>query len=208
MNIIFSLNNKKASILEENEKFLLFGNNFNKNMSKCSKIYLCNGDNIIGEGDLVEIKDIGHSKLGATNFILFWAKEIKKDEALVKVLEDALNFDLPNYDKSLNLSYMYNLWSLEVLKKTGHLPMLASLSSEEFRLYMENQEKADKVLSECDEWLDDLGFYNDGDESFFKKYIAISNIIVYNKSKELNNFKNKNNESISKAPKNWCYTIN
>lgn len=208
MNLIFNVNDKKASLFKKYEAILLFGNNLNENMNKCSKIYICNNEKIIAECTFEEVKEIKHSKLGVTNFIVFWADKIKKDKKLVEDLELALKFNLPGYDKSLNLSYMYNLWCLDTLKNTGNMPMLIYLSQEEFHSYIKNQDKADEIIEECDKWLDSLGFYNENDESFFKKYIAISNIIVYNKYKELSDFKNKNNETILTPPKNWCYTLN
>lgn len=208
MNIIFNISNNQMKPLLDNKKLLFFANNFSENTKKANKVYFCNKGQIIGEAKIKCIEIIPRSKVGTTNFILFWAQKIKKDKFLYDRIKQVFSYKIEGYDNYIKISHLYNEWALEYFDKNGEFPDIISLGLTKMSEYYKKKEKADEIISECDEWLTDIGYYNGGDESFFRKYMEISNIILYNTSKELNSFKNKNNKSIIKPPKTWCYTLN
>ena len=113
-----------------------------------------------------------------------------------------------NKEIDIKLMYLYNEWYLEFFDKEGYWFDTLKLSNKELFEFQEKRTKADKIIQEADEWLTNIGYYNENCESFFKKYLEISNIILYNTSKELNLFKNKNNQIFDKKIKNWAYTLN
>lgn len=204
MDLLFSFNDRLTKEIVTNRKFLFFGNNFSENMKNCDKIYICNNNKIIGESRIKAINIIPRVKVGTYNFILYYVRDVLKDKDLTEEVERVLNFDLPGYCPSYKLSFIFNFFRLENFDEYGGPMDLLKLNRAEWLQWSKNYDKANKLCEECDDWLTDIGYYQDG-ESFYRKYIEISDLVLYNVPIDINNFKNKKNEKIIKAPRSWCY---
>lgn len=211
MCILMSLYNIWIEKILNNEKPLEFRNNIGKNFKKGEKIYLYETSKnkgrkmVVGEVLIKDIQEIKFSKIGSYGLIKYYAQNILKDKKVVESIEEIYKFDLPNYDPSYKLYYLFQPDVLQLIKDTDKLPELMKMSTEEYREYDNLQKKAISIIKGCDKWLNNIGYYNQYGETFYKNYIELEKPIRYKTPIPLSKFKNLNGDTIKRAPQSWCY---
>lgn len=211
MAILMSIHNVWCEKILNGTKTLEFRNNIGKNFSIGDTIYIYetfrnNGRKmVVGEVKIKDIKEIPKSRCGCYGLLPYYAQHIVTDKEIKKAIIDTYNIDLPNYDGIFKMKWMFLPKYLEKFKATGHLPDFMLMKDEEFKEYEEKSFKAQLVMEACDDWLRDIGYYNECDESYYKKYIEIELPLRYETPIPVENFKNLKGEKITKAPQSWCY---
>ena len=66
-------------------------------------------------------------------------------------------------------------------------------------------DRSSKYISECDDWLEKLGFYDQYGESNWKYAIKLDNVLEYKEPILLSDLNDKNGVPISRAPQSWMY---
>ena len=188
MDILMSLHKKWADKIFDGSKTL----EFRKKIGKDFKV-----------GDIVYIYETG--KNGGKKQIVGDCENIIRDFEVLEAVKKAYAIELPNYKDSIKLSYIYNINFLESLRDTDNFPFLLNLSREEQRAYYDGQEKTKKLIDSCEDWLRDIGYYNEFEETYYNYYLEIENVHKYDMSLNLNAFLNKEKEPIITAPQSWCY---
>lgn len=213
MSILMSMYNIWCNKILDGSKTVEFRNNIGKNFNIGETIYLYesgknNGQKkIVGEVKIKDIKPIPKSKVGTYGMIEYYANNIITDKNLRDTIMYAYNYDLPNYDKSYRLDWMFLPWVLDELKAKNKLPDLFEMSQAERNDFFKKQKMARQIQEECDDWLRSIGYYNEYDETFYKNYIVLENPIKYSTPLELSDFKNLAGKDIKRAPQSWCYAI-
>lgn len=225
MNIIISLHREWTEKITENIKPFEFRTKLPKNLKIGDTLFLYETSKhggqkkIIGECKVKSILPLTNEKgeypmYGAYNLIDYYYNKIKHlpeiGEKFRKVKEEFGN-KLENYRYGSEISYAFSEKELESLRKTGNLLNLwdttkNSFDDEELKEILDDNEKAYKYIEECDDWLRSIGFYNDGEESFWTYAIEIYDVKKYDVPKSLNEFNNQNGNPIAVAPQSWCYT--
>lgn len=67
------------------------------------------------------------------------------------------------------------------------------------------REEARKDMKECDQWLTDIGFYDEYDESHWKYAIEVKNTKRYQEPKCLNDFRKANGKKLKKCSSEYVY---
>ena len=211
MAILMSIHNIWCEKILNGTKILEFRNNIGKNFSIGDTIYIYetfknNGRKmVVGEVKIKDIKEIPKSKCGCYGLLPYYAQHIVTDEETKKAIIDTYNVVLPNYDGIFKMKWMFLPKYLEKFKATGRLPDFMLMKDEEFKEYEEKSFKAQLVMEDCDNWLRDIGYYNEYDETFYKKYIELEKPYRYKTPISIKNFKNLKGEILKKAPQSWCY---
>ena len=212
MNILMSLHKKWADKIFDGSKILEFRKRIGKNFKAGDIVYIYetskNGGckKVVGYFNIKTIVKIDQSSgCGTYDLLPYYCKNILKDEAVFEEVMKAYNIELPNYKDSIKLSYIYNVNFLEFLRDTNEFPFLLNLSKKEQKAYYAGQEKTKKLIDSCEEWLRDIGYYNEFDETYYNYYLEIENVNKFDEPKELSDFMNQNNLPINVAPQSWCY---
>lgn len=211
MAILMSIHNVWCEKILNGTKTLEFRNNIGKNFLIGDTIYIYetfrnNGRKmVVGEVKIKDIKEIPKSRCGCYGLLPYYAQNIVTDEEIRKAIIDTYNFDLPDYDGIFKMKWMFLPKHLEKFKETGRLPDFMLMKPEEFDEYEKKSFKAQLVMEDCDDWLRDIGYYNECDESYYKKYIELELPQRYTTPIPVENFKNLQGEAIKKAPQSWCY---
>lgn len=208
MNAIFSIHKKFSDFILSGYKDLEFRNKSIK-LNKGDKVYLYETKatgvgKIVGYFVVEKVEEITHYKLGAYNFIAHYTKKFWNERDYQKILK-ALKIDLEHYDNSMILNYLF-LDKLLLFCSKFHKPP----KFEQRYLYEETHKdlckKRDKLIDETDNWLDDIGYYNDFGEAYWKYCIYISNYKRFDVPMNIQDFTNTNNNPITRAPQSFCYT--
>ena len=211
MAVLMSLYNVWCNKILDGSKPLEFRNNIGKDFKVGEKIYLYetsknNGrKKVVGEVIIKDIVKLQKSKMGFYNFLGYYVKNILKDKDLYKKVETVYEYDLPNYDAGYKFYWLFLPEVLDELKTHNKLPDYFDMTPEEAKRFRQLQEKAQKLIENCDDWLRSIGYYNEYEESFYKNYIEVTNPIKYTTPLELSDFKNLKGSPITRAPQSWCY---
>lgn len=203
MNAIFTFNKKDIKNIITGKKMLFFGHKISKKIQQNTIIFLSDGQKVIGECQVKERVPLGHYKFGAYPFMLHFAKYIKKDNYLEEAIKKIYDYDLPMYNPAYKLDFIYLYEYLDFVKK-GDFFYTFNMSKKEQNEYIRKQQLGTKIINDCDKWLKEIGYYNENDESFYKEYIEIESVKLYNIPKNLDTFLKKNGEPFTKSPKTYA----
>lgn len=216
MDSLISIHNIWCNKIFNKEKFLEFRNNIGKDIHAGDKVYMYETyfnkgrKKVVGEFTIKSINPIfkNHSRLGCYSFLKIYAEKVVKDEELLKKVEKALSINLTGYYNDLVLNSLFVPEELEYMEKYS-LPMPTdfetSFKKYSDKSYLEAKNKADKLMKDCDDWLRNIGYYNDLDESNYKYMIEIENPIRYDNPIAISEFELLNGNKIKRAPQSWCY---
>lgn len=183
-------------------KPLEFRSRIGKNFEKGSIVYIYesaryNGcKKVVGQFEIANIVKIQHEICDTVYFMNYYLKNILKDESIFKLWNTTKELRLKHYNDVLKLQYFL---VPEILLKIDNNEVIS------YDENIENSIKLSKEISNaCNEWLYDIGYYNNFGETNYNYYIEIANPILYNKKLELTDFL-CNDKTITKAPQSWCY---
>lgn len=166
---------------------------------------------IVGYFTVNNIEKITHHKLGAYSYLSDYAHRFC-DEETQRLVDKAMKIILNDCDNSLVLCYFLMEECLDEMLKTKRPPeqSLNNLLYRNIKKYDKIQQEQHNIVSECDEWLRNMGFYNDdyGERSNWQYQIIIDKVYRYENPIPISEFKNKTGKFIQKAPQSFCYTIN
>lgn len=212
MDILMSLHKIWVDKILDGTKILEFRKSIGKDFNIGSTVYIYetakNGglQKVVGQFTIKDIVKLdGKSKVATFDLLPYYCKNVIKENDTLSVVNKAFSIELPNYNNSIKLSYIYNINFLESLRDTGSFPDLLKMSELEIKQYYSNQEKSKSLVSACDKWLTDIGFYNEYGESNYKYYIEIKDVVKFKKPLILTCFIGRNGKVIERAPQSWCY---
>ena len=212
MDILMSLHKKWANKLLDGSKILEFRKRIGKDFKVGDIVYIYetgkNGGKkqIVGDFTIKSIVKIDQSSgCGTYDLLPYYCKNVLKDLDALEAVMKAYSIELSHYKDSIKLSYIYNVNFLEALRDTDNFPFLLNLSREEQNAYYEGQEKTKKLIDSCEDWLRNIGYYNEFEETYYNYYLEVENVHKYENSLSLDNFLNKENKPITVAPQSWCY---
>lgn len=212
MNIIISIHNIWANKIFSGEKTLEFRNSLPKDLSVGDKVFIYETYKNLGRKmvvgyftvkDFYKIPKKGHT--GYPSFIEYYTREIVKDEELLKRVQRCDSIVMPHYHQEIVYSYMFCDDILDYMEKNHDVPEL-DIALYMDRTFMSKKDKGDKFTKDCDNWLENIGYYNEYGESYYSHVIEISEPVKFSCPIPITEFIGKNNELIKKAPQSWCYT--
>ena len=212
MAILMSLYNVWCNKILSGEKTVEFRNNIGKDFKKGDTIYLYETSKnkgrkkVVGEVTIKDIQPIPRSKVGTYGMLRYYISNILKDEDLLKQLDIALSYNIPGFDPIIKVDYMFMPDKMEerFLNEdiTSDIVNLMNFHTKEVNA---NLEKSQQLMTDCDNWLKDIGYYNECDETNYRNYIELENPICYEAPRDLSDFTNLKGVTINKAPQSWCY---
>ncbi len=221
MNIIYALHKCWCDKIFDGSKPIEFRTKLPKNLKSGTKLYLYetaknNGARaIVGECVVDYIIPVLSDKgkwpiLGCYPFIDYFYENIKKDKETADYFRALKKeFDTyENYRYGFILGYSHSPLELESLRTTGSLMNLYPCDFETVNRVVKDNEKSGKYAEECDDWLTQIGFYDDGGETYYQYGIVLKDIKKYTEPKQINTFEDKDGVAIQKAPQSFMYTRN
>lgn len=214
MNCIFSIKKEYSDLIFDGTKPFEFRNICPK-LNENDKIYLYETKSsgcgkVVGYFTVDDIEEINHKKIkiGTYLYIDTYAKLFcdKETQSAINKIKQ-IHFD--NYYDSYALDFLFmDDKIIEEMIKT-HKPFQRDfwqMSREEIIAYNALRQKQTDFLTDCDQWLNKIGFYNYyGDESTWKYQITIKDIIKFETPIDISAFKLRNGKSLTKAPQSFCY---
>lgn len=214
MNVIYSIHRRYSEKIFSGEKDIEFRNIIGKDIYIGDMIYFYETKNkggasmVIGSAKIKDIITIPYHKVG-TYFLLPYYVEKYGTEEDKKTVKHAMEIKLDHYDESIVLNYLYDEKSLNYMSLNNDVPNVLKTM---FRGYSIDQynalcDRADQLCKSCDNWASRIGYYNEDKTSYWKYAIVLENPVKFKTGKPICYFKNRNGETIKKAPQGWCYTI-
>ncbi len=215
MNVILPIHKQYSDRIFDGSKPYEFRNRVPK-IQKGDKVFVYetkkNGCGMIVGYFIVDgVEKIVHQKLGAYQYISDYAHKYCDIETQ-RLVDKAMTIDLGNCDNSLVLCYFLMEECLDEMLKTRRPPenSFNDLIFHHFREYDKKKQVQTALIENCDEWLRNMGFYNTdfGEKSNWDYRILIGKTYQFDTPIPITEFKNKQGDSIQKAPQSYCYTIN
>ena len=214
MNCILSIQKKYADLIFDGIKPFEFRNVLPK-LKKNDVVFLYETKKtgcgkIVGffTVDSIHKIDYNNTKIGTYLFIDTYAKMFcseKVQESVRKVK----NVELENYYNSYALDFLFEDDIVEKMIETHQPPQreFAQKTQEELKKYNNLKQKQTNFLRDCDNWLTKIGFYNENQESTWKYQINIKNSLRFQKPRDIEQFRLKNGEKLTKGPQSFCYVL-
>lgn len=215
MNIIIPIHNKWANLIFTGKKPFEFRKKLPKNLVVGDTLFIYetsknNGSKmVVGEAKVKNVTKL-EIRIGASPmFLKYWAT-LNGNKRLLDALEKIGDFELSNYKKGTILDFMYTPDLLDyALKYDKYPPDVTNF------MYLHTHPESSRLMNEariditnCDEWLKDMGFYDSYDMAYWNYAIELFDIVKYETPKELNSFNNTKYNPIEVAPQSFCYTTN
>ena len=158
-------------------------------------------------------KDGKYPCFGAYNFIEYYMEKIKGDKETAdkyRSVKEEFKDKFENYKYGFIINYALSEENLENIREKGqpintwemagnyiNNPLLSKI--------LNDVDRSSKYITECDEWLEKLGFYDRYGESDWKYAIKLDDVIEYKEPILLSDLNDRNGVSITRAPQSWMY---
>jgi hypothetical protein len=213
MNIIISIHNIWAEKILKGEKTIEFRNNLPKNLKPGDKVFIYetyknNGRKmVVGSFTLSKAYKISNKgRIGFVAFIRYYVENILKDKELLKLIDRCEKISMPHHYQDIVYSYMYCDEILDYMEKHHDVPEL-DLALYMDKTFLQKKAKAEMLTTDCDDWLTNIGFYNEFGESHYLYAFEIEHVEPFINPIPITEFVNQNMENIKTAPQSWCYTL-
>jgi hypothetical protein len=215
MNTIFSIRNNFTEQIFNGNKPLEFRNSIGKDVEANSTIYIyetkrnSGAGSVIGSVRIKSIIDIPWHRVG-TYFILPYYVQLFGSEEEKEAVEKGMKVDLLDYDNSLILSYLFNDRILDYIEINKDIPNACEDAHYFYqfgREYKDRDRKAKVLCNKCDEWAEQIGFYDSSGSSFWKYAIELIEPNLFDQGIPISEFKGRDGNFLTKAPQSWCYTL-
>ena len=220
MNIMYSLYKPWCDKVFSGEKTLEFRTKIPKELKKGSKIYFYetkkyNGSGkVVGECTVTDIipvlsKNGKWPTYGCYPFMEYYFENIIGDFEFadyIRQIKEDFDGKFDNYKYGYIINYMMSEENLENIRKTGH-PIDTWKLFDKPLIYkiLDDIDMANEFIHMCDDWLMDIGFYNDMCESYYKWGIAFSEVVKYETPISVDSFLDKNGKHLKTGPQSFCY---
>lgn len=214
MNAIFSIKKNYSDLIFDGTKDFEFRNKLVK-VENGDKVYIYETKEkgcgkVVGYFVVDEIKEIPKTKLGAYNFTLHYAKK-HCDEETISEIEKTLKIKIPDYNISFILHYLFDDTMLKYIEEHNSPPdfewyLAREESKEEALKEKKSREKRDKLIQDIDNYLYQIGYYNDSGEAYWKYMIKIKSYHRFENPLDISLFRLLNGKILEKAPQSYCYT--
>ena len=220
MDIIVSLHKNWSQQILEGQKTIEFRSRLPKEIKSGTTMYFYESSKnggarkVVGQCEVDYIISVvsptgGWPLYGAFPFIDYYFREIEKDTITAnhfrEIIEEFDNKKYP-YRYGYSLCYAFSPIELNSLKNTGKLiDLTANIDYKLINQLSKEKEKSETYIQKCDQWLTEIGFYDDGGESKYKYGIVLKNIEKYDEPLPLESFLDKRGNVIMKAPQSWMY---
>lgn len=213
MNVIFPIHKKYADKIFDKTKPVEFRHRL-PNIEIGDKIYVYetkkNGcGKIVGYFTVKNTNEINPAKMGTYMYMKVYA-DMFFDLETQRLVNKALTIDLKDCYNDLVISYLFMEECLDEMLKTKRPPETSdNMILYDINKYLKLKKKQNNFLNGCDNWLRDIGFYNEigGDSSNWEYEIWIDKVEKFENPIPITEFCNKNREKIQKAPQSYCYTL-
>ena len=221
--IMYSLHKPWCDMIFSGEKTIEFRTKLPKNLTKGTKIYFYETKRqggcgqVVGECIVTDIipvlsKDGKWPTYGCYPFIEYYFKNIIGDFELASHIENVKEeFDgkFENYKHGYIIHYMMSEENLENIKKTGRpIDTWKLFDMSLVHKILADIDMANEFIEMCDDWLMNIGYYNDMCESYYKWGIALGEVIRYERPVPVAHFVNKNGDCLKNGPQSFCYVEN
>ena len=209
MNIIYHIYKCFADQIFDGKKPFEFRKKLPSDLTIGDKVYIYEpvkkggSKKIVGEFTVGEIFNCDYY-LGCIPFMVYFCRNVLKNEEYAKKFERAFAIDLPEYKNGVAMNFALDEEAVEYMEKYQKYPKLNVYSDKQHKIRWENQ----MTMEKCDRWLKEIGFYNEYDESTYNRAIVIKNPIRYSEPKELSEFIKKDGTPVTKAPQGFVYVLN
>ena len=216
MNAIFSIHKDYIGLIFDGTKNLEFRKSIGKDLKENDIIFLYETKRdlgtglIVGEVKVKKIVPIRFHKTGTYTMLPYFVSKYGTEEEKGQV-EKAMSVHLTNFDESIVLSYLFDDWTLDYMTKNDDVPDWFKIKHPlwpNVTEYNRIHKKSADLCNRCDEWANKIGFYGKYNASYWRYIIELKEPVKYIRPLLINEFKNKNNMTIYKAPQSWCYTLN
>lgn len=220
--IILPLHANWCNMILNGEKPFEFRTKLPKDFEPGTTIYLYEtkyrgiGGYVMGECKVKKIINLCNEKgqfptLGCYNFIDYFLENVKHDpetaERYRKVKEEFKD-KFTNYKYGFIIQYAMSDENLASIRETGMpIDTWKIFDMPLVRKILDDIEKSNQLMKECDNWLTAIGLYNDMDESYYRYGIELKDIIRYSKAKPIYDFTNLQGIPLTKAPQSFQYVI-
>lgn len=155
-----------------------------------------------------------YSCFGAYHFIDYYFSHIKHQEDIAekfRTVKEEFKDKFTNYKYGFIINYALSDIELDHIRKTGRpydtfTEFPNGYQDKRLVKLLNDNEKTYNCIKECDEWLSNIGFYYNYDESYWKYAIELTEIKKYDKPKEISEFIGRNGVALKRPPQSWCYT--
>lgn len=162
---------------------------------------------VVGYFVVEKIEEIKQSKVGTYNFMVDYAKKFCNQEDLEHILK-ASKINLKNYSNSYVLSWLFNEKIIDyMLLNSEPVDIEQTMIDGEFFDSNEIDKKRNNFCNKCDDWLRNIGYYNESDEAFWKYKIYIKEAVKTTPTL-ITEFSLLNGNKLKKAPQSFYYTLN
>ena len=141
-------------------------------------------------------------------FLEFYCENILNDTAMaehIRMCKQEFNGKPENYRYGYLTKFMFSPESLESLRTTGETIDLMTLTIPERDKILKDFAIADKLELACDDWLTNIGFYNECGETNYRYGLVLSEPVRYSTPKPLSEFLDASGKPIQNAPQSFCY---
>jgi hypothetical protein len=157
---------------------------------------------VVGEFTVGEIIPCDYP-FGAYAFIVYFCRNVLKNEDYAEKFERAVKTELPGYKKGYTLKYALDDESMDHIRKYGTPPDICDYLYDKERCA--KLDESERVWKWCDEWLRKIGFFNSCGESNYNYAIQILNPVQYRNPKNLSEFTKMDGSLVEKAPQSFVY---
>ena len=212
MNCIFSIKKQYSDLIFNKTKPIEFRNRLPK-LEKDDKVYIYETKSqgcgkVVGYFIVDSTKKIKHNKIGTYIYMDLYA-DLFCDEETKRLVHKAKSINLENHYNDLVTSYLFMEDCLDEMLKTNNPPRIYDsyyLKNDNFRKLQQLEQKQTCFLSDCDEWLRKIGFYDDYDYSNWEYEIRIKDVFKFEKPIDITCFQLRNGNYLKSAPQSFCYT--
>ena len=213
MDVIFSIRKNFLDLIFDGTKNIEFRKRIGKDIHEGDTIYFyetkaAGGSGmVVGEAKIKNIKPIERKKIGSYILLPYYVEKYGSEEEKEQI-KKILDIHVSGYDDSVVLSYIFDNWSLDYMKKNDRLPdPRRNPIWKDASVYNDTHWKAQMLCERADRWGKQIGFYDTLDECCWNWIIELENPIKYSSEKYINEFTDKSGLSrITSAPQSWCYT--
>jgi hypothetical protein len=194
------------------DRILFFCSRIPKHIDIWDTAFIRDKNGIIGRGEITSFDKIHNpSRMGYYPFVDYYVEYVLKDPELLKLVKRAKEVKFKSTDCSVPLDYVFSEKYFPYIEKYKKYPDIedfhntfkSAQSEKEFLSLCNEKEKANNLMKDCDEWLKNMGYYDDyGESKSDISYIEIANIVKT--SLDFSSFELSNNRKVSHNHQ-WCY---
>jgi predicted transcriptional regulator len=222
MDVMYSLYKHWTDMILSGKKPLEFRTKLPKELKPGTKIYLYETRKHGGAGAVVGeciVQDIipvlsksgKWPMYGCYPFVEFFCENILHDLSMashIQKIKEEFENKFPRYKYGYILKYVFSEDNLKNLRSVGE-PIDTWKIHDTSIVYkiLDNLNQSEKLMEQCDEWLEKIGFYNEWGETNYRYGLVLTNPVRYDTPIPITHFKSQSGDNITTAPQSYCYAL-